>query len=82
MKTAVSSHVNVAVLNCCVPWPGDEENENEMMPIELLDAEFFDENSLIVVYRFRNREGGEFAALLRHDKYSSRSSRVRVHRDG
>lgn len=55
--TLMPSHVNVAVLNCCVPLPGEEDNEKEMMPIELLDAEFFDENSLIVVYRLRNREG-------------------------
>lgn len=48
---------SVVVLNCRVPWTGEDDPSQEMAPVEILDADFFDDKFIIIVYRVRNREG-------------------------
>ncbi|KAH9946631.1 anaphase-promoting complex, cyclosome, subunit 4-domain-containing protein [Amylocystis lapponica] len=45
---------SVALVECCVSSEGENEG---ILPFDLLDAEFFDDNTLVVVYRIRNRYG-------------------------
>jgi len=47
-------HVSIAVLECCVA--GNEANETRV-PFDLLDADFFDENILLLVYRIEDGHG-------------------------
>ena len=44
--------VAAAPLQCCIAREGETA-----IPLEILDAEFFDDQSLIVVYRARGRPG-------------------------
>lgn len=46
----------VAVLECTIL--GGESGMENTVPIDILDAEFFDEEMIIVVYRKRNQVGG------------------------
>ena len=50
--------VSVAVLQCAVPLGA----EGAMAPVEVLDAEFFDDNTLVIVYRPRQREHGAWGS--------------------
>lgn len=45
----------VAVLECMIP--SGEDGMESTIPIDVLDIEFFDENTIIVVYRTHNHIG-------------------------
>ena len=56
-KNAVTSppqSVEVAAVQCSVATSAQEG----MVPVDVLDAQFFDENILMIVYRPRKREHG------------------------
>ena len=55
---------SVAVLQCAVALGA----EGAMVPVEILDAEFFDDNILVIVYRPRQREHGAFESGASHHK--------------
>lgn len=54
--SALAQSIKVATLKCC--FTPTEEGEAEV-PIKVLNAEFFDERILIIVYRPVDRERGE-----------------------
>lgn len=68
--SAPERSVSVAVLQCAAPLGA----EGAMVPVEILDAEFFDDNTLVIVYRPRQREHGAFELGAPHYK-RQRSSR-------
>lgn len=41
-------HVDIAVLACLLPKQDEREEE---IPFDVLDADFFDDSSLVLVYR-------------------------------
>ncbi len=47
--------LDVAALKCCATV----EDEEGMVSVEVLDAEFFDENILVIVFRPSDRGRGE-----------------------
>jgi len=53
--------LSVAVVECCVA--GGEGND-KMVPFDILDMDFFDENVLIVVYRVEGRYGSASIATV------------------
>ena len=57
--TALAQSINVVTLKCCIAPTAEDGAE---VAIEVLNAEFFDEEILIIVYRPVDREHG---ALLR-----------------
>ena len=57
--TALAQSINVVTLKCCIAPTAEGGAE---VAIEVLNAEFFDEGILIIVYRPVDREHG---ALLR-----------------
>lgn len=46
--------VRVAVLECCIQQEGAYGG---VVPLDLLDVEFFDDSSLVLVYRIGGRDG-------------------------
>ncbi|OBZ78996.1 Anaphase-promoting complex subunit 4 [Grifola frondosa] len=48
-----SFSVSISVLECCIA----QEDADAVVPIELLDAEFFDENVLVLAYRVKDQQG-------------------------
>jgi len=59
---ALAESINVVALRCCIATA--EEGERDI-PIEVLDAEFFDEQLLIIVYRPFDQEQGVFLRIGR-----------------
>lgn len=45
--------IGVALLECHLPEEGQEESQPD---IEILEADFFDEESVVIVYRLQTRE--------------------------
>ncbi|EMD42038.1 hypothetical protein CERSUDRAFT_42528 [Gelatoporia subvermispora B] len=62
-----SVQLSVAAMQCCIP----RENEaGDRVPMHILDAEFFDESTLIVVYRFESEKGSAFLATVGYSELS------------
>lgn len=53
--------IGVALLECHLPEEGQEESQPD---IEILEADFFDEESVVIVYRLQTRERPAFIATL------------------
>ena len=54
--------VEVSVLECCA----SEEGSEEPLPFALLDADFFDSEVLVIVYRPKDQQGEWAGAVLCH----------------
>ncbi|KAF8203639.1 anaphase-promoting complex, cyclosome, subunit 4-domain-containing protein [Pholiota molesta] len=58
----VPSDIGIALLECYLP-----EEEEERSNIELLDADFFDDECVVIVYRLHSREKQAFIATLNYN---------------
>lgn len=60
MKNASSAtHVGVVLLECCLPL----EAEESVVDLDLLEAEFFDDECVVIVYRLPS-QGGSYTRFI------------------
>ncbi|PPQ80812.1 hypothetical protein CVT25_001937 [Psilocybe cyanescens] len=56
------SEIGIAVLECYLPEEGEEQSN-----FDLLDADFFDDECVVIIYRLREGEKQAFIATLNYD---------------